>query len=374
MRPDEARNRAAIGAIGSLASGGLVMLFGFMLTPYLENRAGIQRILVVGNVMFSLGLGLAAASTRYWQVVLTQGLMGGIGSGLVQIPLIMLVPEYFSNRSGKAMGAVTCAAGLGGLTYTPLIHQMLDNIGTRKTLGVLSAINAVILVIATIFAQGPRKFAKRSTCRVPLPIFEEPIFLLVILMTLFNTLSISVPFQYGPEFSQSLGFSATKAATLLAIHNGTGSCFGMLIGHFGDKIGHLNTLILGMAVTSLATWIFWLDAAVNQVAWPWYVFIACHGLAGSVYTTLIASLSVQLFGNENYIAVSGILGCARGVGYVAGSPLAGLVLGEAKGYEKSSKDFKAMIVWIAGLLSACTFCFFIIRSIEARKRCWKWKI
>ncbi|KAF2497978.1 MFS general substrate transporter [Lophium mytilinum] len=374
MRPDEARNRAAIGAIGSLASDGLLTVFAFMFTPYLENRAGIRRILVVGNAMFSLGLGLAAASTRYWQVVLTQGLIGGIGSGLVQMPLIMLVPEYFSNRPGKAMGAVTCAGSLGGLTYTPLIQLMLENIGTRKTLGVLCATNAAVLAIATTFAQGPRKFAKRSTCRVPWPRFKEPIFLLAVLMTLFNALSISTPLQYGPDFSQSLGFSTTTAATLLAIHIGIGSFSRMLIGHFGDKIGYMNTLILGMAVTSLATWTFWLEAALNQIAWPWCVFIACHGSAGTVYSTLFTSLSVQLFGNENYIAVSGILGCARGIGYVAGSPLAGLILGEAQDHDKSSKDFKAMIIWTACLLSGCTVCLVVIQRIEARKRYRKWKV
>jgi MFS family permease len=163
------------------------------------------------------------------------------------------------------------------------------------------------------------------------------------------------------------------AATLLAIHNGTGSFSRILIGHFGDKMGHMNTLTAGMAITSLAAWTLWLNAAVNQARWAWYVFIAVHGLAGSVFSTLHANVSVQLFGNDVYFAVSGLISCARGVGYAAGSPLAGLIIGEAKTHEKSSKDFKMMIIYISSLLSACTICMITIRAIEASKKGWLWK-
>jgi hypothetical protein len=62
MLPREAKNRAAVGAIGSLGGGGLVALFGFMLTPYLNNH--VRVILVIGTSLYTLGLSLAAGSTR----------------------------------------------------------------------------------------------------------------------------------------------------------------------------------------------------------------------------------------------------------------------------------------------------------------------
>lgn len=107
MPAHEAKNRAAIGAIGSLGGGGIVALFGFFLTPLMANMKSIRLIAFVGTFLFALGLG-----TEYWHLMLTQGILTGIGSGLLQYPLLNIAPEYFSKRGGKAMGLITACEWL----------------------------------------------------------------------------------------------------------------------------------------------------------------------------------------------------------------------------------------------------------------------
>ena len=61
---NEARDRAGLAAIGSIAGGGVVALFGFMLTPAMRNKKGVRLMVMAGALLYGLGLGTAAASTR----------------------------------------------------------------------------------------------------------------------------------------------------------------------------------------------------------------------------------------------------------------------------------------------------------------------
>ena len=55
----------------------------------------------------STGFALASFSTAVWHLLLTQGMLTGLGMSLVYFPLLAPVPEYFAGRRGLAMGFVS---------------------------------------------------------------------------------------------------------------------------------------------------------------------------------------------------------------------------------------------------------------------------
>ena len=64
MLANEARDRAGLAVIGSIGGGGVVALFGFMLTPAMRSKKSVRLMVMVGTLLYGLGLGTAAASTR----------------------------------------------------------------------------------------------------------------------------------------------------------------------------------------------------------------------------------------------------------------------------------------------------------------------
>jgi hypothetical protein len=54
----------------------------------------------------SLGLGLASISTQIWHLLLTQGLLFGLGASLLYFPILSAAPEYFTSHRGTAMGFI----------------------------------------------------------------------------------------------------------------------------------------------------------------------------------------------------------------------------------------------------------------------------
>lgn len=249
---------------------------------------------------------------------------------------------------------------------------MLEKLGTRKTLGTMCVVNLITCGVVSWFAQPPRKFEKRNDRRIPWKFFRDPIFVLTIFVHILNTLTINIPNGFGPDFSKALGFGAGTGAILLAANSGIGSLSRIGIGHIADKIGHQNTLSLGMMLTALATWILWLIGAKTEAKWMWYIFIIIHGLAGGAFSTLYSNVNIQVFGHEVYFTVTGVFSSARGVGYIAGVPLAGLIIGKVKDRATVPDEFTGMITYTGVLLLVGTLCMLAIRILDGRRKGWKW--
>lgn len=45
--------------------------------------------------------------SAYWQIFLCQGLLQGLSAGLLYIPSIAQIPQYFTTKRGTAIGIVT---------------------------------------------------------------------------------------------------------------------------------------------------------------------------------------------------------------------------------------------------------------------------
>lgn len=69
-----------------------------------------------------------------WQLLLTQGILTGIGQGMA-LPLFMSLPsQWFYKYRGFASGSALAGAGLGGGIGTIIIQRMIEPLGYQKTL------------------------------------------------------------------------------------------------------------------------------------------------------------------------------------------------------------------------------------------------
>jgi MFS family permease len=58
----------------------------------------------VGSIVQIAGIFCMSLSTKYWQLLVTQGIMTGIGSGIIFTPAMGLLGSYFSTRRALAVG------------------------------------------------------------------------------------------------------------------------------------------------------------------------------------------------------------------------------------------------------------------------------
>lgn len=74
---------------------------------------GHSRILVMfGSIVAVSGMMMTSLCTKYWQLMLAQGLCVGIGSGCLFLPAIAIIPSYFTTKRALATGIAASGSSL----------------------------------------------------------------------------------------------------------------------------------------------------------------------------------------------------------------------------------------------------------------------
>ena len=98
------------------------MIVGVLSGPLFD--MGLFKVLiVVGSVGLVFALMMLSLATKYYEAMLTQGVLLGICSGLLYIPSIAMVPVYFHRKRGLALGLSTAGGSIGGVICKVLALQ-----------------------------------------------------------------------------------------------------------------------------------------------------------------------------------------------------------------------------------------------------------
>jgi MFS family permease len=151
-----ALNLVLFGLMGPLAGGAML-------------RFGIRRTVLAALVLLASGIALSTQMTRPWHMMLTWGLMVGIGSGVVATVLAAtVVNRWFSDRRGMVMGLLTASTATGQLVFLPLLAAISESAGWRSVAWTMAVvIAATIPLFAWLMVERPRDVALNSYGATP---------------------------------------------------------------------------------------------------------------------------------------------------------------------------------------------------------------
>ena len=89
---------------------------------------------ILGLALLTIGLVAASFATAVWQLILTQGLLYGIGGALVYNPFLFYVDDWFVKRKGLAYGVFWAGTGVCGTVVPLIMERGLYLYGFRTTL------------------------------------------------------------------------------------------------------------------------------------------------------------------------------------------------------------------------------------------------
>ncbi|KAL2075335.1 hypothetical protein VTL71DRAFT_278 [Oculimacula yallundae] len=361
---------ALVAFVGTLAYG-LTWSGSIFINPLLTRISlpQLRKLCVLGVLLMSLGFGLASISTTVWQLLLTQGLLYGVGSSLLYFPILSSAPEYFNERRGSAMGFILSGAGVGGLIFSPLVRVLLSHIGPRWTLRALSLIVLVISLPIAVSA-SPSRFLGHRPTHVDLKMATKPTFLLSVCAGFLQAGGNGLPLTFLAEYSVALGYTAAFGANLLAVNNAVNAVGRILTGWIGDRVGRQNTLCSMCLLCVAAVAGLWLGSVGDGGKQSlWLAFVVIYGMAGGGYNALFPTTIAEVFGLQAYASVNGFIYFIRGLGTMFGSPVGGQILGESK-----LSNYREVIIFDALLLAGATVCVVAVRGMDAAdKRAWKWR-
>lgn len=104
---------SSISWIGSIETC-LLLVTGFVSGPFFD-RGGLRILLITGCFLIVFGHMMLSICDTYWQVVLAQGVVIGLGTGCLFVPCVAILPQYFRSRLGLASGLAIGGSSIGGM-------------------------------------------------------------------------------------------------------------------------------------------------------------------------------------------------------------------------------------------------------------------
>ncbi|KAI0508968.1 major facilitator superfamily domain-containing protein [Xylaria bambusicola] len=338
-----------------------------------------RTITILGVVMMSAGFGLASLSTSIWHLLLTQGLLLGLGMSLLYFPLLAPAPEYFTTHRATAMGFILAGGGAGGLIFSPVIRALLSSVGGRWTLRIFALFYVVTgLPIAwsvprsPFASSAPTTRADRRDTHVSRSLAARPVFIFSAIAAFLQAAGAQLPLAFIPSYTVVLGQTAAQGANLLAASNAINAVSRVLTGYAGDRLGRQNLVVLTLLLSGFSVFAFWLASVLTATSTSfslWLVFLVFYSFSAGGYYALFPALIAEVFGIQQYASVNAFILFVRGLGTLFGTPVGGQLLG---GSVEGVKAYSHVAYWDGALLMGASACCIGVRWADGKVKGWKW--
>jgi len=138
----------------SLSAGIGIFLYG-MVGPFaaaLMQSFGIRRTLVAALLLMAASTAASSLMSQPWQLMLTWGVLSGLGSGCVAIVLgATIVNRWFVTNRGFVMGLLTASTATGTLLLPPALAAIAEAGGWRPVVLTVAAVMAAIVPFVLVF-------------------------------------------------------------------------------------------------------------------------------------------------------------------------------------------------------------------------------
>jgi len=143
----------------SLAVGVNLVLFG-LTAPFaaaLMDRFGIRRVTSAALVLIAAGSGLTVFVRASWQLVLTWGVLVGLGTGSMALVFAATVAQrWFVQRRGLVTGILTAGSATGQLVFLPVVAVVAEHTGWRvASLVIAAAALSVVPLVVVLLRDHP---------------------------------------------------------------------------------------------------------------------------------------------------------------------------------------------------------------------------
>ncbi|KAI8630515.1 major facilitator superfamily domain-containing protein [Xylariaceae sp. FL1651] len=330
--------------IGSIQ--GFLLLFIGAITGPLYDHGYLRHLLVVGSLLMVVGTMLLSISNQYWQIILTQGLVIGLGGGCLFVPSVAILPTYFSRRTAFVIGIAGSGSGIGGIIYPLVFRRLLDTVGFPWAVRVVGFIMLGTLIVPlTVLRMRTQPPAVRKL--FDLSAWTEPPYFLFALGGFFGFIGMYLPLYYVETYAIEMKIMGPDmAANLIPILN-AGSTIGRIVPNYGaDKTGPLNMFVpvcLALAILSYA----WIGVKNSPGL---IIFTLLYGFFSGAFLTLPFSSVVTLSPHLGVVGVRlGMSSAVVGLGLLIGTPVGGAVL--ARGWT-ALQAFGGSALLLGGLFIA----------------------
>ena len=286
---------------------------------WFNDKFGPKKVILIGGIMFGLGMLLSGFSTSIPYLIISYGLLCGLGLGMDYGCIISTCVKFFPDKRGLIGGISTAAYGMSSVILPPIAAAIISVNGISFAFIFLGIIFTVILIICSLVIEKcPDSFIPAgwtpniSKCQTQIKnyswksMLKMPIFYIMLFLLLCGAFSgMMIISQASSIASNLVGIASTAASlsvSILALFNVTGR---LMAGYLSDKIGRINMLTISNLLSILGLFILWSCGLGNIV--KFHIGVSLVGFCFGSFMGIYPGFTADQFGSKNNSVNYGIM-------------------------------------------------------------------
>lgn len=347
----------------------MVGLAAFALTTIVggkwQDKAGPRVVAATGGIVLAIGYFLASRTTSLAWIIVTYGIIAGIGIGLGYTCPLAAGVKWFPDKKGLITGLAVAGFGAGSFVFSKVGTAIINGSSWQNAFMILGVIFLIGVIVGALLLRNPPAGYKPVGWNPPVAAAGKPagrdftsgemlgtlsFWLIWLMFAVGATAGLMVIGNVGAIAKVVIPeITAGQIATLtgiLALLNGLGR---VTWGTVSDRLGRTRTLTVMYIFNAVVMLLL-----LNANSYMFLMLAIC--LAGFCFGgnfAVFPSATNDYFGTRNYGNNYGFVFTSYGVGGIVGPLLGAMVFDMTRSYSQAYIISLIMLV-IAAVLSLIT--------------------
>lgn len=243
--------------------GGFNFAFAMVAAPFataLTHRFGKYLTMAIGIALQTTGYVTAGFASRIWQLMITQGVLVGLGVGMIYVPSLPILSQWFDARRTLANGISSSGSGFGGALFAWTTGAIIDAFGLRWALCTMGIITFTLTSIATALLRDRNQYIRPPQLAFDTSLLARYEVRLLLAWSFVTMLGyITLLFSLS-DYALSIGISQQRATDIIGLLN-IGTAVGRpIIGIVSDKSDLFDVAGILTLTCGLSCFAFWIPA------------------------------------------------------------------------------------------------------------------
>lgn len=288
---------------------------------WIIDKFGPRKIMLLGSIMTSFGLFLSGFAKTVSFLMVSFGLVFGLGLGLAYGCTVNSCIKLFPDRRGFVGGITTATYGLSSVILPPVVTAISYELTPMTALKILGITFFAILSICSVFIVGcPGRYASMDRSLQTSDnvlqdsimeadwkkMIKTPIFYIMLMLLITGAFSgMMVISQVSAIAIEMVGLSvvsASVAVSVLALFNVSGR---LIAGVVSDKIGQINTLTGACIISAIGLMSLYFSSTGD--VFKFYIGISLVGICFGSFMGVFPGFTAYRFGSKNNSVNYGIM-------------------------------------------------------------------
>ncbi len=274
-------------------------------------------MITLGGIMFGGGMVISGFATSVSFLIVSYGLIAGLGLGMAYGATISTSVKYFPDKRGLIGGITTAVYGMSSVILPPIVTIIVNRWNAAVAFKAVGAVFLVIILISTQFLEQcpqnyvPAGYKPPATQKGIADLnwkemLRTPVFYVMLLLLTSGAFSGMMVISQASAMAQGMigmtAIAASAAVSILALFNALGR---IVAGYISDKIGRINTLMTACILCIAGMLCLYFSANGQQMLF--YIGICIVGVSFGSFMGVYPGFTADQFGARNNSVNYGIM-------------------------------------------------------------------